>query len=82
MTAFEVLQIQPTNDKQVIKTAYKSLAKKYHPDFNKDPRATKVMALINKAYQTLMKAELRPTVTYYYYNTYNNYSGTSGTTAW
>lgn len=35
------------------KSAYKKLAKKYHPDLNKEPDAGEKMKEINKAYEVL-----------------------------
>lgn len=37
-----------------IKSAYRTLAKKYHPDINKDPDATVYFKRVNTAYNFLM----------------------------
>lgn len=50
---FEALQIHPLADAEVIEAAYKRLAKKYHPDVNKDSNAETRMKLINEAYSVL-----------------------------
>lgn len=49
--AAAVLGISPLADKYEIKLAYRKLAKKYHPDINKDPSATKKFQEINQAYE-------------------------------
>jgi curved DNA-binding protein CbpA len=36
-----------------IKRAYRSVIKKYHPDFNKDPKAAEIAKKINEAYRVL-----------------------------
>ncbi len=42
-----------------IKKAYKSMAKKYHPDLNKSPDAAEKMKEINAAYDVLKDPEKR-----------------------
>ena len=42
-----------------IKSAYKKLAKKYHPDLNKSPEAAEKMPEINEAYDVLGDAAKR-----------------------
>lgn len=49
--AASVLGISPLADKYEIKLAYRKLAKKYHPDINKEPGATKKFQEINDAYE-------------------------------
>lgn len=48
--AFSVLEIEPTNDKKVIKKAYAGLVKKYHPE--EYPEKWEV---IHEAYETLIR---------------------------
>jgi len=50
--ALEVLELPPFITKDEIKTQYKYLAKKYHPDIYKD---SSKMSEINRAYELLMK---------------------------
>lgn len=52
---FQVLNVSETADPEVIRAAYKTLAKKYHPDCCKIDRETaqKQMVLINQAYEVL-----------------------------
>ena len=47
---YEVLGISKDASEQEIKKAYRSLAKKYHPDMNKSPDAEEKFKEINEAY--------------------------------
>lgn len=51
--SYEILGISLNVSDSQIKKAYKTLAKKYHPDNNKDPEAEEMMKLLNKAYNIL-----------------------------
>ncbi|AVN60980.1 J domain-containing protein [Mesoplasma florum] len=55
--SYEILGISLNASDMQIKQAYKALAKKYHPDNNKDPEAEEMMKLINKAYNILKGKE-------------------------
>lgn len=50
---YEVLGISKDASEQEIKKAYRSLAKKYHPDMNKSPDAETKFKEINEAYEVL-----------------------------
>lgn len=58
---YEVLEVSEKASKEVIEKAYKILAKKYHPDLNKDnpQEAEKKMKALNEAYEILMDDEKR-----------------------
>lgn len=56
---YVVLEIPNFSDEAVIKKAYRTLSKKYHPDINKDPFATTYFLKINEAYDFLMDANKR-----------------------
>lgn len=50
---YEILQVSPLAEAEVIDAAYKRLAQKYHPDVNKSPESHSRMKLINMAYSVL-----------------------------
>jgi tetratricopeptide (TPR) repeat protein len=58
------LQLSPDAEPELIKAAFKALAKKYHPDKFSDPvekkRAEQKMARINEAQQLLASGNYRP----------------------
>ncbi|MCA9795145.1 MAG: DnaJ domain-containing protein [Candidatus Eremiobacteraeota bacterium] len=49
---YEILQVAPDAEPEVISFAYKALAKKYHPDHS-GPEGQEKMATINQAYEVL-----------------------------
>ena len=51
---YKVLGIEPEAESEEIKTAYRDLAFKYHPDRNQDnPAAAEKMKRVNEAYAVL-----------------------------
>ena len=50
---YEILGVDRSATQQAIKTAYKKLARKYHPDVNKAPDAQAKFKDINEAYEVL-----------------------------
>lgn len=54
-----VLQVNKNSTKAEIKMAYKTLAKQYHPDLNKNDDANKIFIKINVAYHILINEETR-----------------------
>lgn len=56
---YEMLGVSRTADKDEIKRAYRRLARKYHPDVNKEPGAEERFKEINRAYEVLSEPEKR-----------------------
>lgn len=50
---YEILGVSKSADADEIKSAYRRLAKKYHPDLNKAPDAAEKFKEINEAYEVL-----------------------------
>lgn len=50
---YEVLGVSKTATKDEIRSAYRKLAKKYHPDINHDPDAPKMFEEVQEAYDVL-----------------------------
>lgn len=59
MKLYKVLDLDKNASEQEIKMSFFKLAKKYHPDVNKEPDAHKRYLEINEAYQTLGDPEKR-----------------------
>ncbi|UOO38334.1 DnaJ domain-containing protein [Oscillospiraceae bacterium CM] len=56
---YTILQVHFLAEPEVIESAYKRLAKKYHPDVSRVPGADSRMQKINEAYETLRDADKR-----------------------
>ncbi|KAG7477675.1 hypothetical protein MATL_G00072190 [Megalops atlanticus] len=56
---YDVLGVTKSASQAEIKRAYKQLAKQWHPDKNKDPRAEDMFIKITKSYQILSNKEMR-----------------------
>ncbi len=56
---YQILQVHPTAEQEVIKAAYDRLARKYHPDVNQESSSTQRMVDINEAFEVLGTLETR-----------------------
>ena len=56
---YETLQVTRNAEPEVIAAAYRSLARKYHPDRNASPAGTRRMQEINEAYEILKDPKKR-----------------------
>jgi len=56
---YEVLQVHPSAEPEVIEAAYKKLAQKYHPDVSSNPASAERMKKINVAHDILGNPEQR-----------------------
>lgn len=51
---YELLNVDRKASEDDIKRAYRMMAKKYHPDINKSPEASKIIVSLNEAKDTLL----------------------------
>ncbi len=58
---YEVLGVARNADEAAIKSAYRKLARQYHPDVNKAPDAEERFKEVNEAYEILSDADKRQT---------------------
>src|SRR5574344_2375858 len=58
---YETLGVEKTASQDEIKSAFRKLAKKYHPDINKEPGAEEKFKEIGEAYAILSDPEKRKT---------------------
>ncbi|MCK9373443.1 MAG: DnaJ domain-containing protein [Sulfuricurvum sp.] len=56
---YTTLEVSPSASDAEIKKAYRKLARQYHPDVNKDPKAEEKFKEINAAYEVLSDKEKR-----------------------
>ncbi len=57
---YRILEVEKDATERELKIAYRKLAKKYHPDLNKDdPHAMKKFIELKEAYDTLIDPEKR-----------------------
>jgi len=69
---YKILEIEIDASDEEIKSAYRRLAKKYHPDLNKtDPKAKEKFIILHEAYETLIDPIKRKIYTQAGYNPKN-----------
>jgi len=56
---YQILGVSRDADADTLKSAYRKLARQYHPDVNKDPGAEDKFKEIGKAYEALADPETR-----------------------
>lgn len=56
---YEVLGVSRSADQEEIKRAYRRLARRYHPDVNKEAGAEELFKEVNRAYEVLSEPETR-----------------------
>jgi len=56
---YKILGVEPNADSKTIKTAYRKLARKYHPDMNPDKGAADKFKEVAEAYQVLKNEQTR-----------------------
>lgn len=59
MDYYEILGVPEDSDAQTIKAKYRTLAREYHPDINKEEGAEDKFKLINEAYEVLSDKQKR-----------------------
>ena len=56
---YEILGIERSVEKKAIKSAFRKLSKKYHPDVSKDPNAADIFTKLSEAYEVLFDDKKR-----------------------
>jgi curved DNA-binding protein CbpA len=59
---YQVLQVSPKAEQEVLHAAFRALAMKYHPDRDSSARASRRMIELNQAYAMVREPELRAQV--------------------
>lgn len=75
---YEILGVSKQATDQELKSAYRKLAKKYHPDVSKEPDAEKKFKEVEEAYSVLSDSNKRKTYDQFGHNAFNNNSSGYG----
>ena len=75
---YEVLGVTRTATEVEIKRAYRQIARKYHPDINKEPDAEERFKEANEAHEVLSNAERRAAYDRYGHAAFNGAGGGAG----
>ena len=75
---YEVLGVSKTASKDEIKSAYRKLAKKYHPDINKEADAEVKFKEIQEAYDVLFDEQKRATYDQFGHSDFDGGAGGAG----
>lgn len=75
---YEVLGITKNATEKEIKTAYRKLAMKFHPDKNKDADAESKFKEINEAYEVLSDSQKRSQYDQFGHDAFGQYGGSQG----
>ena len=59
---YQILQVVPTAEQEVLHAAFRALAMKYHPDRDASARAARRMMELNQAYAMVREPQLRAQV--------------------
>jgi curved DNA-binding protein CbpA len=59
---YQILQVSPTAEQEVLHAAFRALAMKYHPDRDSSARASRRMMELNQAYAMVREPALRAQV--------------------
>lgn len=76
MDPYKILGIDRNASDDEVKKAYRQMAKKYHPDVNKEPGAEEKFKQIQNAYDQIMEARKRGDTSNFWENT-NGYGGSA-----
>ncbi|WP_341266782.1 molecular chaperone DnaJ [Candidatus Phytoplasma fraxini] len=69
---YDILGVSKNSSESEIKSAYRKLVKKYHPDISKEPNASEKFKEVQEAYQVLSNAQKRSNYDHYGHQEYNN----------
>ena len=75
---YDVLGLSKTATDDEIKSNYRKLAKKYHPDLNKEPGAEEKFKEVQEAYEVLSDPKKRQTYDQFGHAAFDQNGGASG----